>query len=73
MGTAPLAGEGKERRGFHKGGSLLTVGRSVGQNGSTGNCQRRAQQLVNVAGQGEIFTAGLCHSLRCVSSGTDGG
>ena len=36
MGTAPLAGERKERRGFHKGGSLLTVGRSVGQNGSTG-------------------------------------
>lgn len=30
MGTAPLAGELKERRGFYKGGRLLTVGRSVG-------------------------------------------
>lgn len=48
-------------------------GDQLGQNASTGDYKRRAQQLVNGAEQSETFTAGLCPSLRCVSTGTDGG
>lgn len=48
-------------------------GDQLGQNVSTGDYKRRAQQLVNGAEQSETFTAGLCPSLRCVSTGTDWG